>query len=112
MNNRSIKNIAVTFALIGFSSLTFATTTVLTVNGMVCGFCAQGIEKRLSKLPETKGVFVDLKKKIVAVEAKEGIILNKKMLQAEVKDAGYDVVKVEDIDQPLDAIKAISKGQK
>ena len=34
------------------------------VNGMVCAFCAQGIEKRLSKLPATKAVFVDLKKKI------------------------------------------------
>jgi copper chaperone CopZ len=112
MNNRSIKNIAVALTLVGFSSLTFATTTVLTVNGMVCAFCAQGIEKRLSKLPETKGVFVDLKKKIVAVEAKAGMTLNKKLLQAEVKDAGYDVVKVEDSDQPLDAIKTIAKGQK
>jgi copper chaperone CopZ len=112
MNNRSIKNITVTLALIGFSSLTFATTTVLTVNGMVCAFCAQGIEKRLSKLPETKGVFVDLKKKIVAVEAKDGMTLNKKVLQAEVKDAGYDVVKVEDSDHPLEHIKAAAKGTK
>ena len=43
-----------------------------TVNGMVCAFCAQGIEKRLSSLPATKAVFVDLRKKIVAVEAREG----------------------------------------
>ena len=41
-----------------------------TVNGMVCAFCAQGIEKRLSSLPATKAVFVDLRKKIVAVEAR------------------------------------------
>ena len=39
---------------------------------MVCAFCAQGIEKRLSKLPAAKAVFVDLKQKVVAVEAKDG----------------------------------------
>lgn len=112
MKNFSFKNITVALALAGFASFTFATTTVLTVNGMVCAFCAQGIEKRLSKLPETKGVFVDLKKKIVAVEAKDGMTLDKKVLQNEIKDAGYDVTKVEDTDRTLAAVKADAKGKK
>ncbi len=51
----------------------FAATSVkATVNGMVCAFCVQGIEKRLSKLPATQAVHVDLKQKVVAVEAKGG----------------------------------------
>ncbi|MDI9332793.1 MAG: heavy metal-associated domain-containing protein [Cytophagales bacterium] len=108
----SIKKITVALTLVGLSSLTFATTTVLTVNGMVCAFCAQGIEKRLSKLPEIKGVFVDLKKKIVAVEAKDGMTLDKTLLQSEIKDAGYDVTKVEDTDRTIAAVKADAKGKK
>lgn len=103
--NRLVKKIAIALTLVALSSSAWATTTVLTVNGMVCAFCAQGIEKRLSKLPATKAVFVDLKKKIVAVEAKDGQILDKAKLQAEVKDAGYDVVKIEDTPRSLAEIK-------
>ena len=48
------------------------------VNGMVCAFCAQGIEKSLSKMPATQAVHVDLKKKIVLIEAKAGQTLDAK----------------------------------
>ena len=68
----------------------FAATSVkATVNGMVCAFCAQGIEKRISKMSATKAVFVDLKKKTVAVEAKDGQTLDEKAITAEITDAGY-----------------------
>ncbi len=80
-----------------------------TVNGMVCAFCAQGIEKRLSNLPATKAVFVDLKHKTVAVEAKDGQALDEKKITAEINDAGYDVVKLETLDQPVADIKAAAK---
>ena len=83
-----------------------------TVNGMVCAFCAQGIEKSLLKMPETKAVFVDLKKKIVAVEAKDGQTLDGKKISAEIKDAGYDVVKLENTAQSVDDIKATMKAKK
>ena len=83
-----------------------------TVNGMVCAFCAQGIEKRLSKLPATKAVFVDLKQKVVAVEAKDGQTLDGKTITAEIVDAGYDVVKLERVDQSVAEIKAGMKARK
>jgi copper chaperone CopZ len=83
-----------------------------TVNGMVCAFCAQGIEKSLLKMPATKAVFVDLKKKIVAVEAKEGQTLDGKKISAEIKDAGYDVVKLETVPQSVEDIKAAMKTKK
>jgi copper chaperone CopZ len=89
-----------------------AKTTVLSVNGMVCAFCAQGIEKRLSALPQTQAVFVDLKKKIVAVEAKTGMSLDRAVLEREIVDAGYDVTKVEDLDRSVAEIKAASKAKK
>lgn len=79
---------------------------------MVCAFCAQGIEKRLSKLPATKAVFVDLKQKVVVVEAKDGQTLDSKSITAEITDAGYDVVKLETVEQSVAEIKAAMKAKK
>lgn len=91
----------------------FAATSVkATVNGMVCAFCAQGIEKRISKLGATKAVFVDLKRKTVAVEAKEGQALDEKAVAAEIVEAGYDVVKIETVQQSVEQIRAELKARK
>lgn len=101
--------LALAFGAAGTAS--FAATTIkATVNGMVCAFCAQGIEKRLSKLPATQAVYVDLKKKIVAVEAKEGQTLDPKVITAEITDAGYDVTKLETVEQSITEIKADIKA--
>jgi copper chaperone CopZ len=89
-----------------------ANTVKVTVNGMVCSFCAQGIEKRISKMSATKDVFVDLKKKTVAIEAKEGQTLDAKAISAEIVDAGYDVVKIEPVLQSVAEIKAELKSRK
>ena len=83
-----------------------------TVNGMVCAFCAQGIEKRLSKMPEAKAVLVDLKQRFVIVEPKEGVKLDEKLIIAEIKDAGYDVVSVETISKSVAEIRAETKVKK
>lgn len=37
------------------------------VNGLVCGYCAQGIEKTLKGLSATEAVFVSLEHRLVAV---------------------------------------------
>ena len=84
----------------------------VTVNGMVCAFCAQGIEKGLMSMPAAKLVFVDLKKKVVAVEAKDGQTLDSKKITAEITDAGYDVVKLETVQLSVADIKAAAKAQK
>ena len=89
-----------------------ANTVKVTVNGMVCAFCAQGIEKRISKMDATKDVFVDLKKKTVAVEAKDGQTLDAKAISAEIVDAGYDVVKIEPVLQSVAEIRAELKARK
>ncbi len=60
----------------------------------------------MSKLPATKSVFVDLKKKIVAVEAKDGQTLDNKAISAAIVDAGYDVVKLETVALSVADIKA------
>ena len=89
-----------------------ANSVKVTVNGMVCAFCAQGIEKRISKMDATKAVFVDLKKKTVAIEAKDGQTLDAKAISAEIVDAGYDVVKIEPVLQSVAEIKAELKARK
>ena len=89
-----------------------AETLRATVNGMVCPFCAQGIEKRIAKMDATREVFVDLKAKTVAVEAKEGARLDEKAIVAEIKDAGYDVVKVEAVPQSVAQIRSQLKAKK
>ena len=103
--------IALVMGIAATSSMA-ANTVKVTVNGMVCAFCAQGIEKRISKMSATKDVFVDLKKKTVAVEAKDGQMLDAKAISAEIVDAGYDVIKIELVLQSVAEIKAELKSRK
>ncbi len=106
MTSITIKSIALC-ALFTTATATFSAETIkVTVNGMVCAFCAQGIEKRLGQLPATQAVFVDLKKRVVAVEAKAGQKLDDKLIRAEIVDAGYDVVKLEASALTVQQIKA------
>jgi periplasmic mercuric ion binding protein len=76
------------------------------VNGLVCSFCAAAIEKRLKSLAAVKSVYVDLSKKIVAVELKDGQDLSLEQMTEEIKDAGYDVVKISRTEETLEQIRA------
>ena len=67
-----------------------------TVNGMVCAFCAQGIEKKLRALTQTQDVYVNLGRKVVAVQIKEGATLSPDTVREVVKEAGYDVASIAD----------------
>jgi len=62
-----------------------------TVNGMVCAFCAQGIEKKLKAMAETQSVQVDLKSRLVSVTAKPGQQLDPAKVRQVIVDAGYEV---------------------
>ena len=68
--------------------------------------------RSLSKMDATKAVFVDLKQKTVAVEAKDGQTLDSKAITAEIVDAGYDVVKLETVQKSVADIQAELKGRK
>jgi cation transport ATPase len=112
MTSFATKLIAISTILTWTTAAFSAETIKATVNGMVCAFCAQGIEKRLSQMPAAQAVFVDLKKRVVAVEAKPGQKLNGKLITAEITDAGYDVTKLETVSQTVDQIKAESRDRK
>ena len=67
------------------------------VNGMVCAFCAQGIEKKMKAMPQTRDVLVNLDKRIVAVEMKPGQTVSHDKIKQSIADAGYDVTKIETV---------------
>ena len=102
----------IALALLAAAGATQAATTKLTVNGMVCAFCAQGIEKKLGAMPQTQAVYVNLGQKIVAVEAKAGQTLDAEQLRSTVKDAGYEVVKVETVEQSVEQVRGAMKDKK
>ena len=78
----------------------------VTVNGMVCSFCAQGIEKKMKALNETKDVYVGLKNRLVVVEVKEGLTLSQDVIKKIIKDAGYEVKSIEVSEHPIEHIKS------
>jgi copper chaperone CopZ len=88
------------FALLAAVAVTLAVPPALaedvqsltaTVNGMVCAFCAQGIEKKLKAMAETQSVKVDLKSRLVSVIAKPGQQLDPAKVRQVIVDAGYEV---------------------
>jgi len=104
--------IAGLLALAGTGAQANGGTLKIQVNGMVCAFCAQGIEKRLTKMPETGPLYINLAQKVVAVEPKAGRRIDVDKVRAEITDAGYDVVKVETVAQTVAAIRAEMKARK
>ena len=105
--------LAVTLWLPAGSALAQAAQSLkLQVNGMVCSFCAQGIEKRLKAMPETGPVFIDLRTKVVAVEPRPGQTLNAERVAGEVREAGYEVVATETVAQTVAQIRAGTRAQR
>jgi copper chaperone CopZ len=104
---------ALIIATCTFLSAHAAEVAKVTVNGMVCAFCAQGIEKTIAKMPQTKAVYVNLDKRIVAVEPKDGQKLDMAKIKAGIVDAGYDVIKTETVaNTTVEAVKAELIGKK
>lgn len=91
------------------SPLAAAKTVEIEVNGLVCGFCAQGIEKTLKALPATEGVFVSLENRLVAVKLKDGNDVDDAALRKALKDSGYTVVAIRRTERSLDELRQEAK---
>lgn len=92
----------------------FAVTSIKAeVNGMVCAFCAKGIEKKLKALPEGQGAFVDLKSRVVVLQLKDGKDVSDETFNKVIHDAGYSVGKTERVNQSAAEIQAeVTKREK
>jgi mercuric ion binding protein len=85
-----MKRALLTFvALITLAGGAFAETITTTVNGMVCAFCATGIEKTFRRQPEVASVKVDLPKKQVVIMTKPGQTLSDAKIKEVVAYSGY-----------------------
>lgn len=75
-----------------------ATSIEIAINGMVCSFCAQGIESRLKTLPGAASIQVDLQHRLVKLQIKPGAAVSDDRLRTLIRDAGFDVRRIERTD--------------
>ena len=66
----------------------------VTVNGMVCDFCAQSLKKTFMKQKSVQAIDVSLEKKMVTINLKPGQQLDDATIKKTIADAGYDVEKI------------------
>lgn len=103
----SFRHWAAAAALFAASSLAWASPTAkINVDGMVCAFCAQGIEKNLKARAEVQRVFVSLENRLVAVAFKDGRSMSDQDLSKLIVDSGYKVTQIARVDESIDAIRA------
>jgi copper chaperone CopZ len=84
-------------ALVIFTTLlgsAVAETIHSTVHGMVCAFCATGIEKTFRKQPEVASVKVDLAKKLVTITTKPGKTVSDAKIKEVVAYSGYTLDRI------------------
>lgn len=101
---KSFKVIAVALALCA-ATVANAATIEMDVNGLVCAFCAQGIEKKLRAFPATSDVVVSLEEHLVAVSTKADQDIADDELRRALTDAGYTVNGIRRADESLDAVR-------
>ena len=92
--------------LLLFSTMAAAETIEMKVNGLVCAFCAQGIEKTFRRNPAVTDVVVSLEDRLVAVEVKPGQDIPDPELRKALSDSGYDVKAIERTQTPVSDIRA------
>lgn len=102
----------VLLALSTLPNMVPAATIEMDVNGLVCAFCAQGIEKKLRAFPATADVVVSLEKKLVALSTKDGQDIPDDALKNALTDAGYTVKAIRREDESLDAVRDRLKNAK
>lgn len=108
-----MKKIITLCVLIFATSSVFAATSIKAeVNGMVCAFCAKGIEKKLKALPEQQSTYVNLKNKIVVLELKANQNVPIERFKTIIQEAGYTVNKVETVEKSAEDLRLlIEKGE-
>ncbi len=85
--------LALVIALI--STPVFAGDYVVNVHGIVCSFCAQGVIKKVSKLPfvdrskYTNGVKVEIEDQKVTIAVRDDLVLDTTSLFDAIKSGGY-----------------------
>jgi periplasmic mercuric ion binding protein len=85
-----VKKIFLLLMLAGSLSALAGQELKVGVKGMVCAFCAQGIEKKFKAQKEVESVDVSLENKLVKLKFKDGQRLPDEKISEILKDAGYE----------------------
>ena len=89
-----MKTILLAVALLTTNNLLAGEKIEVTVKGMVCAFCSQGITKKFNE-EKVKSVNVSLEKHLVSLELNDGQKLENAKIEQILKDSGYGVEKIE-----------------
>ena len=91
----------ITIILLFFTLITFKITKSqgklenevlsISVNGLVCDFCARSIEKLFSKKESVKSINVNLEQMLITISLKKGKSLNDSVITKVITDSGYDI---------------------
>jgi copper chaperone CopZ len=73
------------------SAQAYGDTIKASVNGLVCAFCATGIEKTFRKQAAVEDIKVDLENKLVTITTKPRQPLDDKTITQLLTNAGYSV---------------------
>ena len=66
----------------------------ISVNGLVCDFCARSIEKLFRKKESVESINVDLENMLITIYLKKGKNINNTTVTQLIKDSGYDVTEI------------------
>ena len=64
----------------------------VSVNGLVCDFCARSIEKMYEKKDAVSRISVDLENMLITIFLRDNQKLNDETIIELIKDSGYDVI--------------------
>lgn len=88
------KQFAITLALMLFSLPVHAETIHVGVDGLVCAFCAKGVEKSLKQQPQTETVAVNLEEGMVTIGTKPNQTIKDDKIRQLITDAGFKVTHI------------------
>ena len=70
----------------------------LRVDGMVCPFCAYGLEKRLGEIASIDAVLIRISDGLVQIRTKENQELTDEVLEDAVKKSGFTLTEIKRLD--------------
>jgi len=84
-----------TLLLLAYTAIAGETADIdVTVKGMVCSFCVQGIEKKFKGESSVNNVKVNLDESLLSIWLKEEQSLSNERIESLVKDSGYNVAEI------------------
>lgn len=84
-----MRRLLAVLTILAMPAAAFANTVEAKVSGMVCAFCAQGIETKLREEPAVQDVAIDLDTGMVKVTAKPGATISEDTVRHAVDYMGY-----------------------